>query len=236
MKLGEIFGKEPVRDAHGLHRAWEFGQHGAASRRPVSVGLVTGTQVATGLGWRKIEAVQEGDKVLTFDDGLQTVRRIERNFVAVSEAGDNAADAPICVPAGALGNREALRILPDQPVMVESDLGEEMFGDPFTLVPALALIGYKNIRQQVDPEIVEVITLYFDTEQVVFANVGALFYCPAYAGGDLLDMIDESYAPGYEVLSPEKARALVSAMIHEESQDAVWAKTARENRPLHVVA
>ncbi len=120
--------------------------------------------------------------------------------------------------------------------MVESDLGEEMFGDPFTLVPALALIGYKGIRQQDEIEIVEVITLYFDTEQVVFANVGALFYCPAYAGADMLDMIDESYAPGYEVLSPEKARKLVAAMIHEDGQDAAWARAAKENRPLHVVA
>lgn len=236
MTIGKIFSKELVRDAHGMGRSWELGQSGPKAATHVSSGLVAGTQVATALGWRKIEAVQDGDKVLTFDDGLQTVRRVERHLIPVGLGNAHSADAPIHIPAGALGNRDAMRILPDQPVMVESDLGEQMFGDPFTLVPAMALIGYKDIVQVRDMEMVEVVTLHFDAEQIIFANVGALFYCPAVIGGDLLDMMDESYSPGYDVLSPEKARRFVDAMIGEEVQDAAWTKVAAENAPIHVVA
>ena len=232
MKLGEIFRTQPARDAHGLQRAWTFTQRDAFARPMISAGLIAGTQVATGLGWRKIEAVQEGDKVLTFDDGLQAVQRLERSFIDAHRHRGHIADAPICVPEGALGNRDALLMLPDQPVMVESDLGEEMFGDPFTLVPAMSLIGFKGIRQHTDIDVFEVVTLYFETEQVVFANVGALFYCPSYSGADMLHMADESNVPGYEVLSPENARKLVAAMIREDASDAIWSDTGR-HQPAH---
>ncbi|WP_241525652.1 Hint domain-containing protein [Pseudophaeobacter leonis] len=43
---------------------------------PVSVGeggLLAGTHVASNLGWRPVEALCAGDKVLTFDHGMQTI-------------------------------------------------------------------------------------------------------------------------------------------------------------------
>lgn len=235
MKLGDIFAKEPVRDAHGIGRAWDIGADGVHAKAHVEAGLAAGTQVATALGWRNIEAVQQGDKVLTFDDGLQTVRRVDRHFISAGQ-GNACGGAPIMIPANALGNRDALQILPDQPVMVESDLGEQMFGDPFTLVPAHALIGFKGIAQAAPKDLFEVVTLHFDTAQVVFANAGALFYCPADEGADLLDMATESQCPGYEVLSSKKARRFVDAMKGEDAQDMAWAQASAENAPLHVVA
>lgn len=225
MKLGSLFRKDPVRDAHGLDRAWEKRGLGEDHMTKVHTGLVAGTQVATGIGWRKIEAVQEGDKVLTFDDGLQTVRRLERRFVQV---GRRAGDAPIHVPAGAIGNRDSMHLLPDQPVMVESDLGEAMFGDPFTLVPAHTLVGLKSIAPHHEIDAIEVVTLYFDSEQVVFGNVGALFFCPAVDGADLLDLATESYSPGYEVLTPAQARRFVASMIGEEQLDTAWNRVAAD--------
>ncbi|WP_417249328.1 Hint domain-containing protein [Celeribacter sp.] len=225
MKLGQFFQREPVRNAEGLTRAWERRGLIEGATPVFTAGLVAGTQVATAIGWRIVEAVQEGDKVLTFDDGLQTVRRVERRFV---EVGRRATDVPLHVPAGALGNREAMLLLPDQPVMVESDLGEAMFGDPFTLVPAHALTGFKGIAPDADAEVFEVISIYFDSEQVVFGNVGALFFCPAAESVDLLDAAAESYTPGYEVLSPDQALRFVAAMRDEAQLDSAWEQVERD--------
>ena len=46
------------------------------------------------------------------------------------------------VPAGALGNREDMTILPHQPVLIESDTAEEMTGDPLALIKWLLRISW----------------------------------------------------------------------------------------------
>lgn len=176
-----------------------------------------------------MEAVQEGDRVLTFDDGLQIVRHVERRFLAV---GLDGADALVHLPADALGNREAISVLADQPVLVESDLGESMFGDPFTLVPAHALIGFGNIRAHNGLDLMEVVTLCFDTPQIVFGNVGALFYCPAHEDTGLLASTEESCAPGYGVLPPAKARRFVAFLANEDRLDHEWKALERNACPV----
>jgi hypothetical protein len=44
-------------------------------------GLVAGTKVATTAGWAKVETIAEGQQVLTFDGGLQTVVAITRHVL-----------------------------------------------------------------------------------------------------------------------------------------------------------
>jgi len=46
-----------------------------------TTGMVAGTKVATRAGWASVENVREGQEVLTFDGGLQTVIAITRHVL-----------------------------------------------------------------------------------------------------------------------------------------------------------
>jgi len=119
------------------------------------------------------------------------------------------------VPAGALGNQREMQLLPEQNVMVESDTAEDMFGDPFVMLPAAALNGYRGITRVKPHREIVVYTLHFEQEQVVFACSGALFHCPSDTLGSLLDM-DQATA-AYAALPIKDANELVAYMEIENS-------------------
>ncbi len=161
-------------------------------------GLVAGTKIATKSGWTPVENVQVGQTVLTFDRGLQTVVSVTRNVLLAN--GRDIDSFPMTVPAGALGNLEAMKILPHQPVMIESDMAEDMTGDPFALIPASALGGVRGITQDRPQQSIEVIQLHFAQDEIVFANIGALFLCRQQA-----DLASDAAETGYDVLSLDLA-------------------------------
>ena len=117
---------------------------------------------------------------LAFDGGMQTVVRVERSVLWNSPKNCPEHLWPLQVPAGALGNQREMYLLPEQNVMVESDAAEECFGDPFALIPAAALTGFREISRVKLHEEIVVYTLHFEHEQIVFACSGALFHCPPY--------------------------------------------------------
>lgn len=202
--------------------AYDGGAVGARS------GLMTGTRVATALGWRAVEAVSEGDLVLTFDAGLQRVTKITRQAIWNGAGSCPQRFWPLHVPAGALGNRGDLHLMPEQYVMVESDAGEELFGDPFSLIMAHVLEGMNGI-EAIRPDHglkdgPEAIVLHFETDQVIFAESGVLFYCPSACG--LLDQAVSAHvgAP-YKALRQEDADVLVMCIESEKAASRLWADT-----------
>ncbi len=169
-------------------------------------GLVSGTFVGTSMGWRDVAAVAVGDQVLTFDRGLQTVASVTHQQVS-TRGSDSAIDSWLVhVPVGVLGNAEAITLLPSQPVMIETDIAEEIFGDPFVVVTALALAGFGGITQVPPSTTTHIITLAFDRDEVVFANAGSLLVCPAST--DLLD----AHTRVYPTLTDSISALLVNAM------------------------
>lgn len=190
----------------GRNHVAEAGLLADATLAELATGLVAGTQVATQFGWRDVSAVAVGDQVLTFDGGMQTVSSVSRQILVTG--GDFApADAwPLFVPAGALGNRDDMTLLPQQSVMIEADAAEEVFGDPFAMVPALALEGYRGIVRVPPADQIELITIAFSQDEVVFANTGALMFCPKST-----DIFDAGLSV-YSTLSLDSARALVAVM------------------------
>lgn len=141
----------------------------------VTSGLVSGTRVATRQGWRPVEAITEGDEVLTFDDGLQRVTRVRRIHLTRCLRKN----LPLCVPANALGNRTTLWLMPDQPVVIESDAAETLVGDAFAAIPAAALDGFLGIERAIPTGEIVIVTLYFDDEQMIFTNAGVMLHCPS---------------------------------------------------------
>lgn len=194
------------KDAWGRSMVAEAGLRTEATLAELASGLIAGTQVATQMGWRDVAAVAVGDQVLTFDGGLQTVAAVERRTIATG--GDLApGDAwPVFVPAEALGNRDDMVLLPHQSVMIEADAAEEAFGDPFAMIPALALDGYRGITRVPPAAQIEMITLAFAQDEIVFANSGALILCPK--SNDILD----AGLSVYSTLPLDAATALVSIM------------------------
>ena len=191
---------------------------GASARlaRPVGTalsGILAGTRVASTRGWRAIEAICVGDRVLTFDAGLQPVTAVERVPLWSGRGACPQTLWPVEVPAGALGNRDLMYLAPDQSVLIESDTAEALLGDPFALIPARILDGVRGMCRVPPPDGAEVVTLRFAAEQIVFANSGAMFHCAA--GGDLLGMATAigPNLPVYPVLPPETAKALADALI-----------------------
>lgn len=190
--------------------AWEAanGQNAEPKLDARTTGMIAGTKVATNNGWAKVETIREGQLVLTFDGGLQTVVAITRH----ARMADNRdiASWPLFVPAGALGNREDMNILPHQSVMIESDTAEDMTGDPFALIPGAALNGFRGITQSRPSDWVEIIQLHFAQDEIVFANIGALFLCRAQA-----DLMSDAAPSSYDVLPMDAAEDLVDCLMFE---------------------
>lgn len=211
--LGQkIFGAGPA-----VHRQEiGFGSGEFSTTDNAASGLTAGTMIATAMGWRPVEAIAAGDLVLTFDRGLQPVKAVRRTVSWIDPARVPQAMWPLFVPAGAVGNANPMVLLPDQPVMLESDAAETVWGDPFTLIAAADLVGFRGIHRIVPQAPVETVTLEFAHDEVVFAQQGALVFC----GRDEVIGLDEvmsGAAQGYRAVAGEMARHLLDCMELESA-------------------
>lgn len=203
-----------MHDGTGAHLRRPGPNHGLA-------GFPTGMRIATPNGWRVAEAITVGDHVMTFDNGAQMVEAVARgtHFTAVGDLP--ATEAPIHVPIGAIGNDEPIVVLPEQMVMLESDAAEALFGDPFALVPAKTLEGFRGIDRIVGVRPIEVISLHFENDEIVFAEGGALMLAPSQ-----IPVIGESrrvdttggLAAPYTMYREPAARELVEAMAMADAR------------------
>lgn len=220
-------GRGRLRDA-GIRVRHEGGGAGddGCDAAPVFVtdGIAAGTRIATATGWRDVAALCPGDLVLTFDDGLVPVVAVQRHH-AVAGAGDwPAPHWPLAVPEGALGNRHPLVLMPDQRLMVDSDLAESLVGDPFPLIPARALAGWRGIAPAPPPPGLMATVPMFADEQVIYGASAVLLHClpaPDPAGLTALR------PPRYIALSPETAAQVVACLAAEEVGAALAAAPAR---------
>jgi DNA integrity scanning protein DisA with diadenylate cyclase activity len=56
-----------------------------------------------------------------------------------------------------------------------------VFGSPLVLVPGAALEGWQGIIPDMPDAPLTIVRLMFDEEEVIYANTGALLYCPTDA-------------------------------------------------------
>ncbi|MEP1521295.1 Hint domain-containing protein [Ascidiaceihabitans sp.] len=177
-------------------------------------GLLSGTRVASNLGWRSVDATEIGDSVLTFDHGMQQVTDIRRSTLWVDATAVPIHMWPVFVPAGALGNRVDMTVLPEQGILIESEAAVDQHGDPFAVVPINALAGVRGIKSQPPVQRLEVITLFFASEQVIYTEGALLCHCPR-AHLSLTDMVAGLEQP-YDVLSGTDASFLSECIVVED--------------------
>ncbi|NIY72353.1 hypothetical protein HCZ30_07870 [Marivivens donghaensis] len=172
-------------------------------------GFMTGSTIATPNGWRFVEALSVGDEVMTFDGGAQRIVDIRRHYIYTHESHDQIEYWPIHVPTGALSNLKDMMLLPNQAVMIESDAAEEVYGDPFALVPAASLEGLRKIARVKPSPRVEVISLSCARDQILFTNGNTLCLCRKSR-----DMMDELFGrdQSYRILPMDQAELLVDLM------------------------
>ncbi|MFL4468423.1 Hint domain-containing protein [Tateyamaria armeniaca] len=176
-------------------------------------GLLAGGHIATAMGWRPVEAIAAGDLVLTFDHGLRPVMEVHRETFWVADMMAPASYASVFVPSGALGNSQDLELLPDQGVLIESEAACDAHGDPFAIVPAKALAGYRGISRIESKTRIEVITLVFERAEVIYAQGGALVHCPPVE----VRISDIGLQKDiYDVIPADEARFLVECMMVED--------------------
>lgn len=163
----------------------EPGQSAAhTGANPTATGIIGGSFVSGQRGWCRIESIRPGDRVLTFDHGLQPVKAHEiRSLDTRMALADY--DVVIYVPKHAIGNRRSLHLMPMQEVVVESDHAERAFGDPFVIVPAKLLEGYKNITLRKPQADMRIHLLQFDSEELVPMNGGTLVIAQGKPGAGL---------------------------------------------------
>ncbi len=184
----------------------------------VTQGILAGTRVASNLGWRVVEALAPGDSVLTFDNGMRKICEVRREFVWFEDQSMPRHHWPVHVPVGALCNRVAMTVLPEQGVVIESDVADEVLEDPFAVIMARQLVGLRGITQSPPQTRHEVVTLIFEEEEVIYAEGGALIHCPA--SGDLFDNAMLAATPRYSVLTLELAALVVDELSMEDSLKA----------------
>lgn len=183
-------------------------------------GLMAGTRVASMLGWRGVESLAKGDMVLTFDNGMREIVDIRRVTICLDAPLTEEALWPVIVPADALGNKEALTLLPDQGVMLECEAASDLYGDPFAVVVAQALDGVRGIHRAPPTQRIELISISFAQDQVIFAEGGALILCPSAT--TTLDRLLSGNASDYEVLGLNEAPFIVECFEIESSAAAAY--------------
>lgn len=183
---------------------------------PVLVdGLPAALRLATPDGWIEAGDLDAGDAVLTFEQGACRIADVTRSAQAVQVPP---VFWPVILPPGAMGNDHPLELLPAQMIMLESELAEDLHGDPFVMVPALSLTGWNGITRR-PPREVEMVHLHFATPQVVFAGPSLLLGC-AGSGRAAANLFRGN---GMTTLGIREARRLVAALIAQGERAALLA-------------
>lgn len=175
-------------------------------------GLPAALRLSTPRGWVEADALRAGETVLTFDEGQVPLRAVHRSRQASRVPP---AFWPVVLPPGAMMNDRPVELLPAQMVLLESDLAEDEYGEPFVMVPALALVGWNGIRRSA-PRDATIVHLQFDRPQVIFAG-GSLF---VGCGGHGQTAANLFRGDGLITLRLAEARRLVADLIAEGNRAA----------------
>ncbi|THD81519.1 hypothetical protein E7811_16560 [Aliigemmobacter aestuarii] len=127
--------------------------------------FVTGTRIATPEGWRQVETLQAGDRILTRDDGAQPIRWVGGGQVMASEAA-----LPVLIEAGALGNRHDLRVSGQHLMLLDGIDCELLFGEGEVLAAAKDLVGLPGITAETRPRMVGYYHLLLDHHHIIEAE------------------------------------------------------------------
>ena len=119
---------------------------------------------------RPIEDLCAGDKVMTRDSGMQTIKWIGSTILDRYALDKNPEYRPIRFKKGALGQNNATLLSPQHRVMLEDWRAILLFGTPEVLVPAKALVNDKTIVIAHSMDKVEYFHILFEKHEILFVD------------------------------------------------------------------
>jgi hypothetical protein len=126
--------------------------------------FAAGTQIDTPDGPRSVEALAEGDLVLTAHDGPQRVR-----WTGASTVPAQHDMAPIVITAGTLGNNADLVVSPQHCILLDDWRAELLYGQDEVLVRAVDLLNMDGVFRHLGG-MVTYCHILMDRHQVVRAH------------------------------------------------------------------
>ena len=123
-----------------------------------------GTLIDTPKGPKPIEALREGDLVITHDNAAQPLRWVGQRTVLAEGPF-----APIRFETGAIGNTRPLEVSPEHRMLVSNFAVELLFGESEVFIPAKALLNGRDVMRRTGGD-VTYFHLLFDAHEVVYAE------------------------------------------------------------------
>ena len=170
-------------------------------------GIFPETRVATPKGWRAAAFLRPGQTVLTVGAGALRLIAIE------------AQPPPLWVqvlPTGACGNRGPVRLPPGQPVLVETDVALPLTGEPFALIPAEALEGWRDVESA--PNVAVPVVLRLEEADLIYAGPGLILGMPGPEGRG---------RTAASIMPLAEARPLIARLLAEDVGSALGQATLR---------
>ncbi|MFT4151218.1 MAG: Hint domain-containing protein, partial [Paracoccaceae bacterium] len=131
-----------------------------------------GTLIATPRGEVLVEDLREGDRIVTRDNGIQTIRWMGERKLGWAELNANPHLKPVLIKRGSLGHglpERDMMVSPNHRMLVANDRTQLYFDEHEVLVSAKHLVSSQGI-QSVDAAGTTYIHFMFDRHEVVLAN------------------------------------------------------------------
>ena len=134
----------------------------------------SGTLIETLRGPVRVENLQVGDQVLTYDNGHKPIRWIGSCRLSNAQLQANSKLKPILIRADALGAgypKEDLIVSPQHRVLVSSVIAKRMFDNNEVLIPANKLLPLNGVEVVTDTlDGVDYWHMLFDDHEIVWSN------------------------------------------------------------------
>lgn len=140
---------------------------------PVTICFGQGSQILTANGYRTVEELEVGDRVLTLDNGFQEIRWIGSTHIPVTAMKADPKLAPVRISAGAFGKglpEADLTLSRQHRVLIEDTQAGVLFDSDRVLVPAHTLINDLTVRPAMPEEGVTYYHIVFDEHEVIDAQ------------------------------------------------------------------
>jgi len=128
--------------------------------------------IATPKGEGPIRKLQQGDKIITRDNGVQEIRWIGKKRLNWKELAANQHLRPILIQKGALGNdlpERDMQVSPNHRLMVTNDKTALLFEDNEVFAAAKHMVNNRGI-QSIEPLGTTYLHIMFDNHEVVLSD------------------------------------------------------------------
>ncbi|KIC51491.1 Hint domain-containing protein [Tateyamaria sp. ANG-S1] len=203
-----------------VHHTIEQGATAATPEQSSGVICFTpGTLIDTPDGPRLIEALREGDRVQTMDNGAQEILWVGSRRMTGARLFALPQLRPVRIATGALGIEQPgqeLLVSPEHRMLVKGDVARDLFNTPEVLVAAKDLVNGTTITVDLKARSATYVHLLLPQHEVLRAN----------------GVETESFHPAntaFSMLSAADRARLVSAMPNLEQDPHTYGDYARRN-------